>query len=119
MIIENAGFQVNHRKSKVLDKQQGAVHVTKVGIELIETEAVLRFPQRKRRRIEGVLKSYLVVPFQKDNPEVIRGMIAEFLYYYSLVTPTKSDERTMALCKRFQNASNGYRKHYEEKNKRA
>lgn len=113
-MIEDGGFTVNHTKSKVLDKTMGAVHITKVGIEQTQDGNVLRFPQNKRRRIEGILKSYLVEPFQGDDPETIHSMIAEFLYYCKQVTPTKSDERTMHLCKRFLKASAPHRKRYKK-----
>ena len=116
--IVEAGFHVNHRKSKVLDRSMGAVHITKVGLEESKTGTVIRFPQKKRRRIEGMMKSYLAQPFQQDKPEITRGMIAEFLYYYSQVTPTASDERTMKLCRKFNETSAAYRKRYKEQVKR-
>lgn len=112
--IEEAGFRVNHRKSFILGKEKGVVFITSVGIGKRHGEAVFVFPKWKRCRLEGLIKSYLVEPFQKDTPEIITGVAAEFLYYYTLayplpedkktpkIKPTKSDERTMRLCKQFE-----------------
>lgn len=108
-MVEEAGFPVNHRKSKVLDKQNGTVFITKVGLEAREGGSVLVFPKKKRARLEGLIKSYLATPFQNDNPELITGVAAEFLHYWKLVeVPTQSDRRTFALCKRFEEAAAPY-----------
>ncbi|MDQ5962227.1 MAG: RNA-directed polymerase [Patescibacteria group bacterium] len=116
-LINDAGFSVNHRKSRVLDVKHGTVFVTKVGIENTGDKAVLRFPRWKRDRIEGVMKSYLATPAWNDSPEVIRGMIAEFLHYLRLVTPTETDKRTLNFCKEFKHASHEYRKRYKNRHK--
>jgi hypothetical protein len=120
--IEEAGFAVNDRKTTIRLIDMGTVFVTKVGMRRGEctderkNPAILVFPQKKRRRIHGVIQSYLATPFWNDSPEVIRGIIAEFLHYYAnVVTPTKTDAKTLALCKEFEAASNEYRKRYPEK----
>jgi hypothetical protein len=127
--IEEAGFEINHRKSRVLARKMGTVFVTKQGLgESMEEElmgdedaeesgknlpAVLVFPQKKRRRIHGIIGSYLAPKFWNDAPEVVRGLIAEFLHYYKNVeTKTKTDAKTFALCKQFLEASHGYRRRY-------
>lgn len=114
-IVESAGFSVNHRKSKVLDATMGTVFVTKVGIEGTGNDAVIRFPKEKRRRLEGIIRSYLSKSMWNDSPEVIRGLIAEFLYYLKHAAPTESDKRLRELCKQFQHASHRYRKRYRNK----
>jgi len=123
-IFFDAGFQVNHRKSRVLKRSMGTVFVTKQGLRSPtdsgeEKNAVLVFPQKKRRRLHGIIKSYLVpgrdAPFAlwNDEPEVIRGLIAEFIFYYkNVATQTATDRKTFALCKEFQMVSEKYRKPY-------
>lgn len=118
--IEDAGFKVNHRKSKVLDRTMGTVFVTKVGMRVTaecaaDAKAILVFPQKKRRRLHGIIGSYLATPFQRDDPEVIRGLIAEFIYYIRCaLVPTETDKKTLALCKKFERGSDTYRKHYKK-----
>lgn len=131
-IMHGAGFEVNHRKSKVLMRSMGTVFVTKVGlrplIQLGEPSkpgaSVLVFPQKKRRRLHGIIQSYLKRGADdqplllNDSPEVIRGLIAEFIYYYKKVeVPTETDKKTFALCKEFQKASSKYRKRYKQRRK--
>jgi hypothetical protein len=123
--IADAGFAVNHRKSTVRSRHMGTVFVTKVGMreDTDESEdakpAILVFPQKKRRRIHGIIQSYLTKELWNDSPEVIRGIIAEFLHYYKcVVTPTRSDAKTFALCKEFERVSEPYRKDYKKKRKR-
>ncbi|MHB8660803.1 MAG: reverse transcriptase domain-containing protein [Minisyncoccota bacterium] len=105
--ITRAGFKVNHRKSKVLSREMGTVSVTKIGLRDSSTvegqsrTATLVFPQNKRRRLHGMIGSYLV--FQMDWPEKVSGLVAEFIYYYKNVEkPTATDHRTFALCKKFE-----------------
>lgn len=130
-MISEAGFKINHRKSFVLDRKKGAVFVTKVGlrenVEKITTpkwnadESIIVFPQKKRRRLHGIIQSFLkpittknndtvkIVSYWNDSPEVISGLIAEFLYYYKRVLiPTKTDERTMLLCRKFETVASPY-----------
>ncbi len=126
MMINDAGFQVKHLKSKVLKRSMGTVFITGLGLRsppreddveedgVIMEEGILVFPRKKRRRIEGAMKSYLkpVPPrlgsgtslpgYWNDSPEQVLGLAAEFVHYYSNVrTPNKSDERTMNLYKQF------------------
>jgi len=101
--IDEAGFKVNHRKSKVLTIGQGTVFVTKVGLEQQSGQNVARivFPQKKRRKLHGIIKSYLAE--QMDWPEKVSGFVAEFLYYYKTVPEkTATDHKTFALCKAFE-----------------
>lgn len=105
--FQRAGFMVNHRKSQVLSRTMGTVFVTKVGLrepESVDTTcAILVFPKRKRRRLHGIIGSYL--SFQMDWPEKVSGLIAEFLYYYKNVSVrTATDHKTFALCKEFEAA---------------
>ena len=127
-IFVDAGFQVNHRKSKVLKRSMGTVFITKQGLRSPvhsneeKRDAILVFPQKKRRRLHGIIKSYLVTgkngtfALWNDEPEVIRGIIAEFIHYYKNVeTPTATDMKTFALCKEFQEVSDKYRRRYKGK----
>ena len=105
--ITRGGFVVNHRKSKVLSREMGAVFVTKIGLRDSTAatedtlEAILVFSQKKRRCLHGMIGSYL--SGQMDWPEKVSGFIAEFLYYYKNVgTPTCTDQKTFALCKKFE-----------------
>lgn len=121
-IIEDAGFKENDLKTKNLSIDQGTVFVTKVGLRVdpkdMEGKSIIVFPQKKRRRLHGIIKSYIATPFQNDSPEVIRGLAAEFLYYYKNVeVRTKIDEKTFLLCKQFDEASHKYRKKYKGKSK--
>lgn len=110
--VVDSGFRVNHRKSRVLSLAQGTVFVTKVGLERQEESPVSRlvFPQKKRRRLHGLIKAYLSQ--NMDWPEYVSGYIAEFLYYYRCVGKrTKTDEKTFALCRAFEAEWAKYRKH--------
>lgn len=101
--VSSARHEVNHRKSKVLDLHKGTVFVTKVGLEHQPGSDVARivFSQKKRRRLHGAIRSYLVG--QKDWPEMVSGLIGEFLYYYRTVPKkTATDRKTFALCKAFE-----------------
>jgi len=103
-VVERSGLLVNHRKSKNLTISMGAVFVTKIGLEESSaTEARVVFPQKKRRKLHGMLKSYLATPFQMDEPEKLSGYVSEFIYYYKTVPEhTLTDAKTFALCKRFE-----------------
>jgi hypothetical protein len=132
--IEDAGFMVNHLKSHVRWRAKGTIFITKIGMHEPEADvkvtsdeetykepnpAILVFPQKKRRRIHGIIQSYLEGYKWNDSPEIIRGIIAEFIHYYKhVVTPTKTDEKTLALCKEFEKVSAPYRKRYKERPKR-
>ncbi len=113
--INRGGFEVNHRKSRVLSREMGTVHVTKVGlherpyVDVRQQSAKMTFPQKKRRKLHGMIKSY--VEGHKDWPEKVSGFIAEFLYYFKKAgVPTKSDRKTFALCREFEREWAKYRK---------
>ncbi len=102
-IIEAAGFQVNHRKSRILARSMGTVFVTQVGLAEQSGTAVARlvFPQKKRRHLHRVIHDYLAQ--RTDWPEQVSGYIAEFLYYYKVVgAKTATDRKTFALCRWFE-----------------
>lgn len=121
-IIEESGFQVNHRKSRLELLSMGPASVTKTGIvrpfdlELFRghrppTPVNMRneshvggprlvFSQQKRRKLHGIIHSYLAL--EMDWPEKVSGYAAEFLYYYKQVAvKTKTDRKTYALCRQF------------------
>ncbi len=100
-----ADLYVNHRKSKVLSREMGTVFVTKLGLEEVEgeSEARLVFPKKKRRRLHNLIRTYLAG--WQNNPEIVSGSLAEFLYYFKEVEkPTLRDHKTFALCKDFEEA---------------
>lgn len=106
-IIARAGFTVNHRKSRVLSREMGTTFVTKVGLHDSRSvgtpmkEGVLVFPQKKRRRLHGMIGSYLSE--QTDWPEKVSGFVAEFIYYHKNVkVPTATDRKTFRLCREFE-----------------
>lgn len=111
-IIRQAGFEPNHRKSKVQIIDQGTIFITKVGLEKQPDRISARvvFPQKKRRRLRNAIMDYLT--WQTDHPEKVSGLIAEFLYYYKFVgsQQTASDRKTFALCVAFENEWAKYRK---------
>lgn len=121
--IGTAGFQVKHRKSFVLSREMGAVFITKLGMRIPpqkkskeiyggesevrpirkQMEGILTFPKKKRTRLRGIIRSYLAKEWRNDIPEVISGLIAEFVYYWRNVKRRTSSDRTlMMLCKRFE-----------------
>lgn len=115
-VIADAGFSVNHRKSKVLAISMGTVHVTKVGLsyEPSRDGARLVFPQKRRRKLHGMIQSYLVR--QSDWPEKVSGYVAEFLHYYKKVlVKTRTDVKTFGLCKQFEKEWAKYRHHSHPK----
>lgn len=103
--------KINHRKSFVLSRKMGTVFVTKVGLssedELTlhdfphDKEAKLVFPQKKRRKLHGIIGSYLKM--KMDWPAKVSGYVAEFLHHIRAVRSiTSSDNKTFALCKIFE-----------------
>lgn len=110
--LERAGLRVSHKKSKVQMVGMGTVFVTKSGLREDEERSkssVLVFPQRKRRRLHGIIGCYLA--WQMDSPEVVSGYVAEFIYYFKKVErPTASDRKTFELCKKFEVEYAKYRK---------
>ena len=133
-IINNAGFEINLKKTFIYKRSMGTVFITKLGIrtehEVVEKEeearekdkvGILTFSQKKRRCINGILQSFLkpvpqkegastkVMGYQNDSPEIVSGMIAEFLYYFKNVEkPTESNKKTFALCKEFERIATPY-----------
>ncbi len=112
--ITKSSFRVNHRKSKVLSKEMGTIFVTRVGLRYQEAgdsdtiKSIIVFPKRKRRKLHGIIKSYL--KRQMDWPEKVSGYVAEFIYYYKNVgKPTASDLKTFGLCKAFESEWENYR----------
>ncbi len=103
--ITRAGFNVNHRKSKVLSREMGTVFVTKVGLREnpsdAKAESITVFSRKKRRHLHGIIGGYLAM--QMDWPEKVSGFVAEFIHYYKNVKiPTASDRKTFELCKIFE-----------------
>ncbi len=103
--ISRAGLSVNHQKSKVLSRRIGTVFVTKIGLRVNpedeDGEAILVFPQKKRRKLHGAITSY--IREVEDRPEEVSGLVAEFLYYFKTVkVKTKTDLKTFQLCKEFE-----------------
>lgn len=104
-IITEGGFQVNHRKSRLLLANMGQISITKVGFVREEQEQKPRlvFSKRKRRKLHGLIYNYLHLGMV--TPEKVSGYIAEFLYYWKHVgKPTATDQKTFKLCKEFQAA---------------
>lgn len=114
-LIFRAKFDVNHRKSKLRSRDMGTVFVTKIGLRNPGENsnnsqvAVLVFPQKKRRKLHGLIGSYLRK--QMDHPSLVSGYIAEFLYYYkNVAVKTETDKKTFALCKAFKAEREKYEK---------
>lgn len=130
-IVENAGLTINHRKSLVLKRSMGTVFITKLGLRTENVpiknsqkqtkKGTLTFSQKKRRRLHGILQSFIkpiqpkegsqtkLPSYNNDSPEVVSGVIAEFLHYYKNVEkPTATDRKTIALCKQFEIAAEPY-----------
>jgi hypothetical protein len=136
-LISYAGFEVKHRKSSLLNRALGTVFVTKVGLRVEPTErkpwdawdecareehervkAILTFSQKKRRRLWGIIGSYMATPWQNDSPEVISGLIAEFIYYWKNVeVKTASDIKLMNRCKEFEEEASPRMKEMRERRK--
>lgn len=77
-IIEQAGFQVNHRKSTVLDLRKGPVVITGVGLEYRHGKSARLFlPRHYLKRAKGLLHLAL-----KGDPRVsysqIEGLMGVF-----------------------------------------
>jgi hypothetical protein len=110
-IIQKAGFRINHAKSKVLSIEMGTVFVTKIGLRFNgDLPAILVYPQWKRRKLHGIIGSYLAGPDVFDWPEKVSGYVAEFLYYYKKTrTKTATDVKTFARCREFEREWRKYR----------
>jgi hypothetical protein len=52
-MIAEAGFEVNHRKSKIVDTDHGTVFITKVGLENRDGKHVLVFPKEEALSLGG------------------------------------------------------------------
>lgn len=128
--IENAGFPISHKKSKVLIRSKGTIFVTKVGLttpepfdpekDEVDTKkvmSVLTFPRNKRRRLEHLIKSFL--NGWGARPEVIAGFAAEFIYHMkTVVRLTSKDKHLMDLCKEFEGAAAPQMKAIREEQRR-
>ncbi len=107
--IANAGFSVNHRKSRVLDRAKGTVSFTGFGLSRYDPEAYpyqmrrVSFPGKKRRKLQGMLRTFFARG--EGNPDEIGGHIAHFLHYMEAVRPTESDRKLVALCREFRRKS--------------
>lgn len=129
--IEQAGFPISHKKSKVLIRSKGTVFVTKVGLRTLDpipqsgdeivvkmSKSVLTFPRKKRRRLQHMIKSFLATTSPQpgkvpghwnEDPEIITGYIAEFIYYLKNVEEwTGRDRYVMDLCKKFEKEARPY-----------
>jgi hypothetical protein len=112
-ILGEIGMKVNHRKSKVLKRSMGVVHITKVGIREVFPnlrQGVITFPKNKRKKLHGMIMSYLKGHDNRETARrqeqrfdcVVSGYVAEFLHYFKQCgNPTKQDKKTFALCKAF------------------
>jgi hypothetical protein len=98
-----ASFAVNHRKSKVLYRKQGTVTITGFGLtDDAEGNAVITFPGKKRRALQGMLRAFIRA--KRGDVNEIRGHVAYFKHYANFVPfKTKSDIKMLALCAQFQN----------------
>lgn len=122
-IIEQSGFAVNHKKSRFQLSSMGPVVITQAVIDRPFDLELFRghlpptpenmqrscsadrpnlvFPQKKRRKLHGLIHSYLT--FGMDWPEKVSGYVAEFLHYYKRTSlRTATDKKTFALCRQFQ-----------------
>ncbi len=101
--VERVGFVVNDRKSKVLSIEQGGIPIT--GFALEQGTGGLVFPQKKRKKLQGMLRTFLRVG--EGNHHEIRGHIAHFLEYYKTVLEqndgviTASDNKMLAMITAF------------------
>lgn len=104
-ILNQGGFLANKEKSRVAQLPLGTVFITKWGLERpgwdSEEPARLVYPQRKRRKLHGLINNYLHLG--DVEPERVSGYIAEFIHYYKQARPpTATDQKTFALCQEFQ-----------------
>ncbi len=106
--IAEAGFLVNHRKSRVLDRAKGTVFFTGFGLSRHDPEGYryqmnrITFPGKKRRALQGMIRTFLVRG--EGNPDEIGGHVAHFLHYVKAVRPTVSDRKLIELCLKFKKA---------------
>lgn len=107
--IAEAGFLVNHRKSRVLDRAKGTVSFTGSGLSRFDplehprSMNRMTFPGEKRRKLQGMLRTFLARG--EGNPDKICGHVGQFLHYVKSVRPTASDRKLIALCSAFKNAN--------------
>ena len=73
MIIEAAGFKINHRESRVLDLMKGPVEINGVGLEF---GGRIFLPRHFSKKILGMLHS--AIQGNDINPEKIHGMMGIF-----------------------------------------
>ena len=83
-------------------REIGTTFVTKVSLRQPiggnpMKEGVLVFPTEKRRRLHGMIGSYLSE--QTDWPEKVSGFVAEFIYYHKNVKVPTVDRKTFRLCR--------------------
>lgn len=107
--IAEAGFLVNHRKSRLLDRAKGTVSFTGFGLSRFDRLEHPRqmnritFPGKKRRKLQGILRTFLARG--EGNPDEIGGHVAHFLHYVEVVRPTASDQKLTELCLKFRKAN--------------
>ena len=102
-ILKEAGFNLNDLKAQILQVSMGTVFINNWGVRHEQGANVLVFPQATRRKLHGIIKSYLEGPHIFDHPEVVSGYVAGFIAYWKAVkVKTKTDQKTMTLCKLFE-----------------
>jgi hypothetical protein len=87
-----SGAIINHRKSKFLDREKGIVPITGLGLG---PENQLVFPAKKRKRLQGMLRTALSSRSWSINPDVLRGHVAHFLEYSSAKKQQSSTDRRL------------------------
>lgn len=114
-LIEKAGFAINHRKTYVLSIDVGEVTLTGMTFKRSPSPFdahVPVYPLVKRRRLEGILKSYIPDKngvWHMDWPKKCVGVAAGFIEYLrtrygNLSQPdtwTNADRKTYNLCRKF------------------
>ena len=102
-------FRVNHRKSKVLFIEQGTVFITGVGLPRDGSKQLI-YPQKIRYKLHALIKNW----YERGDVEedVVVGHIAQFKAYLKhILKPTKTDERTLALCTKFEKLRREFRRY--------
>ena len=105
--IYNNSLHVNHKKSKVVNLYKGPVTITGLKLRKDLGEIKLVFPQKKRKKLHGLINSF--INRGTVGKGRVAGYVAEFLGFYNVVKSlkqvTKSDEKTLALCREFRRSS--------------
>jgi hypothetical protein len=96
-IIKKAGFEVNHRKTKIFDLKKGPIVINGVGLEL---GGRIFLPRHYLRKIKGTI--YKATKEGTISKEKVRGMMGVFWGATNVLQLTNTERKLISQYEAFQ-----------------